>query len=124
MAAVPADSALAGRTSLTLADLADQTVALNLISGTTTPDLWPHSTGPTSTVTVANTDDWLATIAAGRAVGITSSATASLHPHPTVAYLPLTDAPDITVHLAWRQPPSHPAVPDLIALAREVVATG
>jgi DNA-binding transcriptional LysR family regulator len=122
MAAVPADSALAGRPSLTLADLADQTVALNLISGTTTPDLWPHSTGPTSTVTVANTDDWLATIAAGRAVGITSSATASLHPHPTVAYLPLTDAPDITVHLAWRQPPSHPAVPDLIALAREVVA--
>jgi DNA-binding transcriptional LysR family regulator len=124
MAAVPADSALAGRPSLTLADLADQTVALNLVSGTTTPDLWPHSSGPTSTVTVANTDDWLATIAAGRAVGITSSATASLHPHPTVAYLPLTDAPDITVHLAWRQPPSHPAVPDLIALAREVVATG
>ncbi len=124
MAAVPADSALAGRPSLTLADLADHPVALNTISGTTTPDLWPHGTGPTSTVTVANTDDWLATIAAGRAVGITSSATASLHPHPTVAYLPLTDAPDITVHLAWRQPPSHPAVPDLIALAREVVATG
>jgi DNA-binding transcriptional LysR family regulator len=124
MAAVPADSALAGRPSLTLADLADQRVALNPISGTTTPDLWPHSTGPASTVTVANTDDWLATIAAGRAVGITSSATASLHPHPTVAYLPLTDTPDITVHLAWRQPPSHPAVPDLIAFAREVVATG
>jgi hypothetical protein len=41
-----------------------------------------------------------------------------------VAYLPLTDTPDITVHLAWRQPPSHPAVPDLIAFAREVVATG
>jgi hypothetical protein len=41
-----------------------------------------------------------------------------------VAYLPLTDAPDITVHLAWRTPPSHPAVPDLIALAREVVVPG
>ena len=45
-----------------------------------------------------------------------------MHTHPAVSYRPLLDAPDVEVFLAWRQPPSHPAVTDLVELVREVVA--
>lgn len=119
--ALPADSPLAGRTGLTLADLADQTIAMNPISGSTTLDLWPPEHRPARTVSTANTDDWLTAIAAGEAVGVTASSTVGMHPHPGVVYLPLSGAPAIPVRLAWRDPPSHPAVPDLVALAHQVV---
>ncbi|MCX3060847.1 LysR family transcriptional regulator [Streptomyces beihaiensis] len=121
VAALPADTPLARRPALTLADLSGQVIALNTVSGTTTLDLWPPATRPTATLTVANTDDWLAAIAAGQAVGITSTATSGLHPHPGVTYLPLTDAPDLPVLLARRRGPGHPSAPALIALAHEVV---
>jgi DNA-binding transcriptional LysR family regulator len=121
MAALPADSPLAQRTRLTLADLADRTIAVNPSTGTTTLALWPAAATPVATVEVANTDDWLAAIAAGQAAGVTTSATAAMYPHPFVAYLPLTDAAPVAVHLAWREPPSHPAVAGLVALARRIV---
>jgi len=121
IAAVPTDSPLATRPHLALADLADQTVAISTISGTTALDLWPVSNRPTVTLPVANVDDWLAAIAAGRAVGVSALSTAGMHPYPGVAYVPLTDAPDLPVVLAWTDPPSHPAIADLVALAREVV---
>ncbi|MEV0718812.1 LysR family transcriptional regulator [Asanoa sp. NPDC050611] len=123
VAAVPADGPLAGRAELFLADLADLPIAVNSRSGTTTLDLWPRERIPAAVVEVANTDDWLATIAAGRAVGVTTTATAAIHPYPAVAFVPLADAPEVTVHLAWREPPSHPAVADLVTLAREVCAS-
>jgi DNA-binding transcriptional LysR family regulator len=122
MAAVPSDSPLAARAQLTLTDLAAYPVALNIVSGTTTVELWPEGARPRVSVEVANTDDWLTAIAAGRAVGVTTSATVEMHPHPAVAYRPLADAPDVDVYLAWREPPTHPAVAELPSLIAAVVA--
>jgi DNA-binding transcriptional LysR family regulator len=124
VAAVPSDDPLAARASLTLADLATGPVVLNTVSGLTTLDLWPADIRPTATVTVANTDDWLTAIAAGRGVGASVASTAQMHAHRGVTYRPLSDAPRVPVHLAWRSSSPHPAVRHLVALARSVAASG
>jgi hypothetical protein len=69
---------------------------------------------------VANTDDWLSAIAAGRAVGVTT-VTAEMYPMPAVVYVPVPDATDVTVRLAWRDPPGHPSIAGFIELARGVM---
>ncbi|MBO3741856.1 LysR family transcriptional regulator [Actinoplanes flavus] len=121
VAAVPADSELARRPGLTLSDLAGCALAINTVTGTTSLDLWPPGAAPATTIEVANTDDWLAAISAGGTAGVTSTATAAMHPHPAVTYLPLTGARGIELHLAWREPPTHPAVPALAALLRDLL---
>ncbi|WP_392752238.1 LysR family transcriptional regulator [Streptomyces sp. LN590] len=121
VAAVTADGPLAAHTTLRLADLADGTVVLNTVSGTTTVDLWPPHARPAATLTVANTDDWLTAIAAGRGSGVSVASTADMHPHTGVAYRPLADAPTVPLLLARRDAPGHPALPKLAAMAREII---
>ncbi|MGW2546824.1 LysR family transcriptional regulator [Kitasatospora sp. NPDC001574] len=123
VAVVPADSDLAERDALTLADLAAWPLVLNTVAGTTTLDLWPAAVRPTVTIEVTNTDEWLTAVAVGRAVGVSTSATPRLHRHPALAYRPLTDAPPVPLLLAWRRGvPAHPAIPDLVRLTRELLA--
>ncbi|GGR88651.1 LysR family transcriptional regulator [Streptomyces aureoverticillatus] len=123
VAALPAGSELTEHDSLTLADLAAWPIAMNTVAGTTTLDLWPPAARPTATIEVTNTDEWLTAIAAGRGVGISTSATLHLHTHPAIAFRPLTDAPPVPLVLAWQRGTlTHPAIPALVRLAREVVA--
>ncbi len=123
VAVVVAGSELAEHDVLTLAQLACRPIALNTVAGTTTLDLWPATARPTETIEVANTDEWLTVIAAGRAVGVTTSATPRLHGHPRLAYRPLTDAPPVPLFLAWHSGiPTHPAIPDLARLVRQMLA--
>lgn len=120
VAVVPSDSPLAGAPDLALADLADYPVAVSEAAGTTTARLWPPERRPTITL-VQSIEEWLVTIASGRAVGVSSEATARVHPYPGIVYRPLRDAPALPVRLAWTDPPTHPSVPELIRMAREVV---
>ncbi|WP_327115938.1 LysR family transcriptional regulator [Streptomyces sp. NBC_01341] len=124
VAAVAADGPLATRASLSLADLSGGAVVLNTVSGATTLDLWPPQVRPAATVTVANTDDWLTAVAAGRGSGVSGASTVGMHPHAGVAYVPLDDAPPLPVLLARRDGPGHPALPHLASLAREIVGGG
>ncbi|QPP06649.1 LysR family transcriptional regulator [Streptomyces bathyalis] len=131
VAAVPADSELATHAGpLNLASLAHHPIALNTVSGLTTLELWPEEIrpDPDSAVLVANTDDWLGAIAAGNAVGVSTSATAEMHPHPDVVYRPLAGTGDVPLMLIWRESPvgsgrpGHPAVPQLVRVALDVLA--
>ncbi|MEU3603593.1 LysR substrate-binding domain-containing protein [Streptomyces sp. NPDC006798] len=120
VAAVTADGPLAALPRITPADLVTAPLLVNTVSGTTAPDLWPADARPATTITVTNTDDWLAAIAAGRGAGVSTASTAEIHPHPDVVYRPLPGLPPVPVHLTHHDPPSHPAVPALVALAVEV----
>ncbi|GAA4946288.1 LysR family transcriptional regulator [Actinoplanes utahensis] len=120
VAAVPTASTLAARARLSLADLTGWRIAINTVTGTTSLDLWPPGAAPAATVEVANTDDWLLAIAAGDTAGVTSTATAVMYPHPAITYLPLTGAAPISLHVAWRPPAAHPAVPALVTLLKDL----
>lgn len=131
VAAVPAGSELAAHTGpLNLAALAHHPIALNTVSGLTTLDLWPEEIrpDPDAAVRVTNTDDWLGAVASGDAVGVSTSATAEMHPHPDVVYRPLAGAGDVPLLLMWHESPvgsgrpGHPAVPQLVRVALEVLA--
>ncbi len=122
--AFAADDAWARRRSLQLADFADHTLALDRRTGTTTPDLWTGPTRPDRIIDTHDIDDWLALIAAGTAVGMTSEATVAQYPRPGVAYRPVRDAPAITVHLAWWRDERPAATSAVVELLSELYAAG
>jgi DNA-binding transcriptional LysR family regulator len=117
-AAVATDSALARRRTLRVEDLSRSTVAIDTRTGTTTLQLWPADSRPTSVRETPAVDEWLTLIAAGQAVGVTAEATAHQYPRPGVAYRVLRRAPRISVRLAWWRddPPEH--LDEVVGLAR------
>ncbi|HEV2754390.1 MAG TPA: LysR family transcriptional regulator [Actinomycetota bacterium] len=108
-AAVASADPLARRRNVTLNDFTGRTIAVDPLTGTTTPDLWPADAGPSTTRTVQGIEDWLTLIAAGGAAGLTSEATARQHLRPGVVYRPVRDAQPIPVWVAWWRdsPPRH-----------------
>lgn len=120
-----ADSPLAALPRVVLAaDLAAHPIALNTASGTTPMERWPASARPTATLEVGNTGAWLMAIAAGRAVGISTTATPSNRTHPSLLFRPLVDAPPVPPRPRLARRPRAPGRPDLPALTREVPAGG
>ena len=123
LAVLPEGHPLAGGHGLDLAELASQTIAICLPYGTTSLDLWPPERRPAAVVEVDNVDEWLTVIASGAAVGVTPAGTRQTHPYPGVRYLPLRDAPSITVYAGWAEGPGHPARADFLAHLRATVQT-
>lgn len=110
---------LGRRRVVTLDDVAAHTVALNRRTGTTHESLFAR---PVATAEVFDTDHWLDTIERGTCVGITSEATAAHYARPGVRYVPIRDAPDIEVALAWRRDDPHPLTELLVDVVRAVYA--
>lgn len=123
-AAAASGDPLSRRRSLRMADFADRTIAVDRRTGTTSEELWPEGSRPAGFRLVQGVDEWLTLISTGKALGMSSEATAAQNPRPGIAYRPVRDAPRIEVFLAsWRDDPS-PAVADFIRLASEAYTAG
>ncbi|MFW8746120.1 LysR substrate-binding domain-containing protein, partial [Mesorhizobium japonicum] len=69
-------------------------------------------------------EDWLDLIAAGAAVGVTSAATLEHQPRGDLRAVPISDAPELPVALAWPSGHRTPAVDELAELLRGLYAAG
>jgi DNA-binding transcriptional LysR family regulator len=121
VAALPEDHPLAGRDATTMAELSGWPIVVNPTSGTVSELLWPAGARPEVARRVRTVEDWLIAIAAGQGIGLTAASTPELHGHPGVVFVPVTDAPAMTILLGWRDGPGHPARDDFRGVALEVV---
>jgi DNA-binding transcriptional LysR family regulator len=117
--ALAADDPLVARRTLRLADLAEQVVAIDPRTGTTTPDLWPTGGRP-RVEEIHDIDDWLAVIAAGRAFGVTTESTITQYRRQGIAFRRIRDAPSVPVRLAWWRDEPHPATSVVIGMLAEL----
>jgi hypothetical protein len=79
-------------------------VIINMVSGTTSLQLWPPDHRPATVVSVRNVDEWMEAIAASRGIGLTPASTGRLYSHPGIRYR-LIAAP--LVAIPWPGPGSH-----------------
>ena len=122
VAAVAATDPLARRRFLRMADFAGRSVAVDSRTGTTAEDLWGPESRPSSLRPIQGVDDWLTLISTGKAMGMSSEATATQYQRPGVVYKPVRDAPPISVFLAsWKDDPSV-LLADFASHAREAFA--
>ena len=121
MAVVPVGHRLAGENEVSLADLASETLIVSSPTGTTTLDLWPESARPTLGPDQATLDDWLIAIATSSGVGVTPASTATLHPHPDVRFIPISDAPTVPLVLVWPRHNPHPHAKAFVANAQRAL---
>ena len=101
VAAVSVRSALADRTDLHWHEFRDLPLVVNTVSGTTGPGSWEPEQRPRTLVTCGNYDAWLELVAADRGVGVVPAIAARRSGHSTIRYLPIRDAPEVPVCLAY-----------------------
>ncbi|GAA1314142.1 LysR family transcriptional regulator [Leucobacter albus] len=125
VAVFSADDALwSRRRSLRMRDFSGRTVAAEPRAGTTRRELWDGGPAPDRFIAVADTEDWLNTISAGIAVGVSAEATSVHHARSGVKFIPITDAPRIAVHLAWWRGEPPAGLDALIELTTRLYARG
>ncbi|HEX3491323.1 MAG TPA: LysR family transcriptional regulator [Streptosporangiaceae bacterium] len=117
--AMAADDPWARRRSVRLAEVAQRSLLIDRRTGTTTPDLWPADDRPEIELT-QDIDDWLAVIATGRSVGITTEGTLTQYRRDGIVFRPLRDAPPVAVQLIWRRHDPHPSTHAAIAMLTEL----
>jgi DNA-binding transcriptional LysR family regulator len=117
--ALAASDLLVRRRYLRLADLADRTIAVDPRTGTTTPELWPADQRP-EFEEIHDIDDWLAVIATGRCVGITTESTVSQYRRQGVTFRQLRGTPPVPVRLLWWRDDPHPAITDLVGILADL----
>jgi DNA-binding transcriptional LysR family regulator len=122
VAALPADHPLAASPELHLADLAGEQLIVNQATGTVTPAMWPPGSRPVIGSRVGSVEDWLVAIASGQGFGVSVASTVQLHARSGVTFVPLLDAPPMTVSIAWRLRGGHPAAEAFARLALAVVS--
>jgi len=115
--AMAADDVWARRRSVTLAEIAGRTVAIDAATGTTSLALWPEAAPPRAIANTNDVEDWLTMISSGRAVGVSAESTGDQYRRAGIVYRPVRDAPPIPVYVAWSRadpPRDRDSVVDLL----------
>lgn len=120
VAVVAADDPLVG--SVVLADLLPRTIAVDRRTGSTSESLWSGQPTTPRMLEIDEVEDWLDLIAAGAAVGVTSAATLEHQPRGDLRAVPISDAPELPVALAWAGGHRTPVVDELAELLRGLYA--
>lgn len=123
-AVLPTGDPLARLRSVSLADFAGRTLAVDPRTGTTGEHLWSADRAPAGYREVHGVEDLLTYVVAGQAVGMTSAATTHQHHRPGVVYRRVRDAPPVPVSLAWWREDPPPGVASVVATVREAYAAG
>ncbi|MHA2788376.1 LysR family transcriptional regulator [Corynebacterium sp. S7] len=110
-----ADRQWARRRKLTMKEVAERIVIIDIRTGVTSANLWNDSEVQPRTIECLDQDDWLNMIATGQGVGTSSEATAYYSSHPEVAYRPISDGPSIPVSLTWWRDNPPRALTELIS---------
>ncbi|WP_461164428.1 LysR family transcriptional regulator [Arthrobacter sp. R4-81] len=99
--AMAAEDPLAGKRSVTLAQVSRAPLAIDVRTGSTRLDLWPEGEQPARTVVTEDVDDWLTVIGSGKARGVTPESTAHQYRRRGLVYRPVRDAAPVPVYAAW-----------------------
>ena len=91
-------SPLAVGTPIRWEDVPQRPLVINVLNGTTTPDLWPNITP--EVVETQSYDEWIETVAADRGVGVVPDIARTRGTHPGIVFVPLIGAPPVTVWLS------------------------
>ena len=102
VAVVPARSPLADVESIDWLELAREPIVVNIVSGTTRPELWPANRRPQRIVTCGNYDEWLELVVTGHGVGTLPESAARTATHPSLRFVALTGAPSVSIWLAYQ----------------------
>jgi DNA-binding transcriptional LysR family regulator len=85
--------------------------------------MWPAGRQPPVALSSDNYDEWIEMVAAGHGIGILPS-TARQHPHPSVRYIAVPDAPEISLELVLPAHSPHPLAEKLEQLAQDYMRGG
>lgn len=118
-AVLPSSDPLTRRRTVALADYAGRTLAIDRRTGSTGDHLWPAGQAPGAYRDVHGVEDFLTCVAAGQAIGMTSTATTHQHRRPGVVYRRVRDAPSVPVFLAWWREDPPAGVASVVATVRQ-----
>jgi len=123
--ALPLRHRLAGRPSLTVADVVNEPLAIGRTGDAAWQNFWTLADDrggrpPTRIYETTSQTEELEVVAAGLACSITVAGAQRYTPHSGVRYVPLTGVPGSTLAVAWRRDHLGSAAERFVAVARQV----
>ncbi len=116
---------LADRDTVTIADLLTDPITVSLTDDATYRAFWAleafRDGKPPPIVGTRSVTEEVQFVSTGGAVAVTAAAAIRYMPHPSIRFIPISDAPRSTCALAWRAEPANPLVDRFREVARRVV---
>jgi DNA-binding transcriptional LysR family regulator len=125
VAAVSLRHRLADQSTVTVAQLLSDPITLSRTDDATYRAFWSLEAFrggiPPRIVQTRSVTEEVQFVSAGGAIGVTAAAATRYMPHPSIRFIPISDAPRSTCALAWRVDAANPLIDRFREVARSVV---